>query len=60
MNARAQNKQPSQKARDEYQHATAFPRTQAMGHAIENSEWSRADIERTSHELVEFAIRRWG
>lgn len=60
LNARAQNAQPTQKARSEYQGATAFVRTRALGFAIENHGWMRDDIERTTQKLVDFALHRWG
>lgn len=60
LNARARNKQPTQKARSEYQAATAFSRTRTMGFAIENNGWTRDDIDRTTRELMDFAMARWG
>jgi hypothetical protein len=60
LNAAAGNKQPAQKAKAVYQIATAFPRTENLGYRIGADEWTRTDIERSSKDLVEFAVGWWG
>lgn len=60
LNAAAQNTQPSQKAKSAYQLATVFPRTRQLGYRIDTHGWTRTDIERSTRELVDFALAWWG